>query len=130
MVLIIDGNSEKGAHVRSNLSYLICLRHLNRPRAVTNRIFSLRKDIFSFMRAQLVLSYHLLKKPWSALFIFWKVFLHIFFWFALGFWRDEDHEESRDEADGGEHEVAEWCTRCVLLYTEWVRCKGIISVLY
>ena len=27
MVLIIYGNSEIGAHVRSNLCYLICLRH-------------------------------------------------------------------------------------------------------
>ena len=32
--LILDGNSEIGAHVRSNLCYLICLRHLIRPRAV------------------------------------------------------------------------------------------------
>ena len=28
MVLILDGNSEIGAHVRSNLCYLIFLRHL------------------------------------------------------------------------------------------------------
>ena len=28
MVLTLDGNSEIGAHVRSNLCYLICLRHL------------------------------------------------------------------------------------------------------
>ena len=28
MVLILDGNPEIGAHVRSNLCYLICLRHL------------------------------------------------------------------------------------------------------
>ena len=27
MVLILDGNPEIGAHVRSNLCYLICLRH-------------------------------------------------------------------------------------------------------
>ena len=28
MVLILDSNSEIGAHVRSNLGYLTCLRHL------------------------------------------------------------------------------------------------------
>ena len=55
MVLMLDGNSEIGAHVKKNLCYLICLRHLNR--IVTNRIFILRKDIFSF---QHVLSYHLI----------------------------------------------------------------------
>ena len=27
MVLTLDGNSETGAHVGSNLCYLICLRH-------------------------------------------------------------------------------------------------------
>ena len=27
MLLILDGNSEIGAHVRSNLSYVVCLRH-------------------------------------------------------------------------------------------------------
>ena len=46
MVLIPDGNSAIGAHV--HLYYLICLRHL------------LRKDLFSYMRAQHVLSYHLI----------------------------------------------------------------------
>ena len=39
MVLLIDGNSEISTHFRSNLSYLICLRHLIRSRAVVNRIF-------------------------------------------------------------------------------------------
>jgi len=32
MVLILDGNSEMGAHVRSNLCYLISFRHLIRLR--------------------------------------------------------------------------------------------------
>ena len=42
-LLILDGNSEIGAHVRSNLWYLICLRHWFRPRAVGNCIiFSAR----------------------------------------------------------------------------------------
>ena len=41
MVFILDGNSEIGSHVRSDFSYLICLWHLIRSRAVTN----LRKNI-------------------------------------------------------------------------------------
>ena len=28
MALILDGNSEIGAHVKSSLCYLICLRHM------------------------------------------------------------------------------------------------------
>ena len=60
MVLIFDCNSEVGAHVRSNLCILICLMHLIKLRDVTNRI-CLGKDLFSFMRAQHVLSYHLYK---------------------------------------------------------------------
>ena len=38
MVLILDGNSEIGAQVRSNLCYLICLKHLIRNKAVSNRV--------------------------------------------------------------------------------------------
>ena len=42
MVLMLDGSSEIGKHRRSNLCYLICLRHLIRSRAVTNSMsFSL-----------------------------------------------------------------------------------------
>ena len=37
MVLILDGNSEIGAHVGSNLRCLICLKHFIRLRAVTNQ---------------------------------------------------------------------------------------------
>ena len=59
MVLILDGISELGAHVRSNLGYLVCLRHSNKSSAVTDRIFFFfRKDLFPFMREQPVLSYH------------------------------------------------------------------------
>ena len=36
---ILDGISEIGAHVRSNICYSICLRHLIRSKAATNRIF-------------------------------------------------------------------------------------------
>ena len=39
MVLILKGNSEMGALVRSNLWYSICLEHLISSRVVTNRIF-------------------------------------------------------------------------------------------
>ena len=47
MVLKSDGNSEIGAHIRINLSYLICLRHLIKSRSVTNRIFFFsKKPIF------------------------------------------------------------------------------------
>ena len=34
MVLIRDGNSQIGAHIRSNLCYLICLRHFIRSRQI------------------------------------------------------------------------------------------------
>ena len=69
---ILDGNSEIGAHVRSNLCYLICLRRLIRSRAVTNRLFLLRKDLLFFMRSQHNLSdpvykYHdIYSKPFAT----------------------------------------------------------------
>ena len=48
MVLILDGNIEIGAFVSSNLSYLTCLRRLNRSRAATNLLslseITLKKD--------------------------------------------------------------------------------------
>ena len=40
MVLILDGNSDVGAHVRIDLGVLVSLRHLFRSRAVTNLTFS------------------------------------------------------------------------------------------
>ena len=43
------GNSEIGAHERSNFCYLIRLRHLIRSRSVTNRVVMLRKDLFYHM---------------------------------------------------------------------------------
>ena len=52
MILIYDGNSEIGAHVRNNLCHLICSRHLLWSRIVMNRIFFPPKNLFSFMRAQ------------------------------------------------------------------------------
>ena len=48
MVLILDGNSEKDVHVKSNLCYLNCLRHWLRWRAVTNQIFFSDKPIFLY----------------------------------------------------------------------------------
>ena len=44
MVLKLEGNSEIGANVRSNLCYLICLQQMVRSRAVAIRIF-FRKDL-------------------------------------------------------------------------------------
>ena len=41
MVLILDGNLEIGAHWRSNIYYLICLRQLIRLRAVSAKTFFL-----------------------------------------------------------------------------------------
>ena len=59
---ILNGNPEIGAHVRSNHFYLICLRLVIRSRVVKNRMFFIRKDVFSFMYAQYVLIYHLIYK--------------------------------------------------------------------
>ena len=57
MVLTLHGNPEIDPHVRSNPSYLICVRHLLISRIVTNRIyFFLHKDILSYMRTKHVLS--------------------------------------------------------------------------
>ena len=53
-------NAEIGAHVRRNICYLICSRHLTRSRVVTSQIFFVRKVLFSFMRAQSVLNYHII----------------------------------------------------------------------
>ena len=50
---ILDGDLEIGAHVWSDIGYLICSRHLFRSRAVINHIFS-------FICVQQVLSYHLI----------------------------------------------------------------------
>ena len=46
MALILDGNSGIGAHVKNNLCYLICLRHMIRSGAVKNQIFSFEKIYF------------------------------------------------------------------------------------
>ena len=48
IVLILDGNSEIYAHVRSNICYSICLRHLTRLRAVINQIFTIRKALHAW----------------------------------------------------------------------------------
>ena len=45
---------------KSSLFYLTCLSHLIRTRADTNPMFFLRKELFSYMLAQHVLSYHLI----------------------------------------------------------------------
>ena len=47
MVLILYGNSDIGAHVRSKVCCWICLRHMVRSKAVTNLIFlPAKKTIF------------------------------------------------------------------------------------
>ena len=51
MVLTLNGNLEKGAHVKSNLYYFICSTHLIRSWAVTNRIPPPKKKQFFFMLA-------------------------------------------------------------------------------
>ena len=51
MVLILDGNLELGAHVRSDLRLLICLRRLMRSWAIKNWTSFLRKAPFSFVHA-------------------------------------------------------------------------------
>ena len=59
MVLRLDGNSERGAHARSNLCHLIYSRHLIRSRAVTNRIFfNLKRPIFIHLCATSSDRYH------------------------------------------------------------------------
>ena len=65
MAHAVDGNSEIGANVRSNLCSLISLRHLIGSKTLTNRI--LKKKTFAFMREQHVLSYHLTCAPWQEL---------------------------------------------------------------
>ena len=40
MFLILDGNTEIGAHVWSDLSFLICVRYLSRSRTDTNLMLS------------------------------------------------------------------------------------------
>ena len=46
MVLILDGNSEIDAHVRSNLCYVISSGHSNRYRSVTNLMFYPKRPVF------------------------------------------------------------------------------------
>ena len=71
--LILDGNSEIGAHVRSILCYLIYLRHLIRSRKVTHRIFL--HAVFSGWRGriqymgQTVYTYRQYSVQWSVLFL-------------------------------------------------------------
>ena len=68
IVIILDGNSEIGAHARSDLGDLICLSHLSRTRAVINLIF--QEDLFSSRHAQRALSYHLMQVPLFLIFFY------------------------------------------------------------
>ena len=65
VVTILDGNSEIGAHVWSDLGCLICLNNLFRLKVVTNLIF-FRKYLFFLIPAQQVLSNHLILLPWQG----------------------------------------------------------------
>ena len=51
MVLILDSSSDRGAHVRSNLYYFMCLRHFIISRVVTSDIFSPKTHIFLYAHA-------------------------------------------------------------------------------
>ena len=51
MLLILDGNSDIGAHVRSNLCYMIFVRHFIRSRAIINAIFFYLNHFFLHARA-------------------------------------------------------------------------------
>ena len=46
MMLLLDGNSEIGAHLRSDIVNLICSMHLIRSRAVSNLKFIPEKPFF------------------------------------------------------------------------------------
>ena len=50
MLLILDGNSDIGTHVRSNLYDQICLRHSIRSKAVTIWIFFSEKNYVLLVR--------------------------------------------------------------------------------
>ena len=59
MVLILDGNSEIGAHLKSEIGILIGLGHLSRWKAVASlKLFVIQ--LTSFTRAQRGLSYHII----------------------------------------------------------------------
>ena len=63
MLIILDGNSEKKcARKDQSVSVDLFKAYLSRSSSVTNRIFffSRRKEIFSFMRAQYVMSHYLI----------------------------------------------------------------------
>ena len=56
MVLIMDGNSEIGVHMCSQIGTLICLRHLPRSTSVANK--KIQESPVFLTRAHNVLSYH------------------------------------------------------------------------
>ena len=91
----LHDTSEIGTHVRT--LYLICVRNLITSIAVLNRMVFLRKGLFSFMRAQHVLSYHL---PWELRCFFYLFllmlqylwpFLALTAWLVEQGWYDVDN---------------------------------------
>ena len=70
MVLILDGNSDIGAHVLSTTCNLLCLRHFFRSRSVGNLKFISEKTRFSSYMRNMSLSYHLMLVPWKIFFYY------------------------------------------------------------
>ena len=69
MVFILDCNSEIGSRVRSNLSYLMCLRHLISHKSdfvirFYNSIVSHGKNCKSNLKKQILSFYHGNYKRW------------------------------------------------------------------
>ena len=62
MALILDGNSLRGAHKYLLFDPFKAFDYIES--SLKSGIFT-RKDRFSFMRAQHVMSYHLIKAPWK-----------------------------------------------------------------
>ena len=70
MLLIFDGSSEHDAHVGTETGYLSCLGHLPASTAVNK--FNSNQNLFSCIRAHLVLSYHLIYVPWDGMDYPWQ----------------------------------------------------------
>ena len=62
-VLILDGSSKHAAHIWSISGISICWRHLVTPQKERQIRFLLGKDLFYFILAQHVLSYHYIQVP-------------------------------------------------------------------
>ena len=54
MVVILDSNSKLGAHARSNLCYLICLRHLIGDNESSQIAIFLKLDLGNIVHCYLI----------------------------------------------------------------------------